>query len=256
MIIATAVMGFSPGMPKPRESWSARMAHSLMARCPDTIWYVGVPKSLKWDYERGVVLQGIAQLYNVTHDARYQAYIKRQIDQFVTTDGSIRTYDYSSFNLDNIATGRLLLSLFAWTGDHGYKTAADTLRKQLTNQPRTKEGGFWHKKIYPNQMWLDGLYMAEPFYAQYASMFGEDSDFNDVGNQFIFIEKHARDSATGLLFHGWDESKEQRWSNPSTGQSSSFWGRAMGWYGMGLVDALDWLPQQDPQRPATLWLRH
>jgi unsaturated rhamnogalacturonyl hydrolase len=252
LIIATIGIGASLGMAKPRESWSARMAHSLMARCPDSIWYVGVPKSLKWDYERGVVLEGIAQLYNVTHDAHYQAYIKKQIDQFIPIDGSIRTYDYSSFNLDNIATGRLLLSLFAWTGEERYKTAADTLRKQLANQPRTKEGGFWHKKIYPNQMWLDGLYMAEPFYAQYASMFGEDSDFKDIADQFIFMENHARDSATGLLFHGWDESREQRWSNPATGRSSSFWGRAMGWYGMGLVDALDWLPQQDPQRPVLI----
>ena len=229
--------------------WSIRMADSFMGRNPDTIWYVGVPKSLNWDYERGVVLEAFAQLYDVTHDARYQTYIKRQIDQFVTADGLIKTYDYSAFNLDNIATGRLLLSLYAWTGEARYKVAADTLRKQLANQPRTHEGGFWHKEIYPYQMWLDGLYMAEPFYAQYAAMFDESGDFEDIANQFIFMERHARDTSTGLLYHGWDESRQQHWSNPETGCSPSLWGRGMGWYGMALVDALDWIPEDFPQRP-------
>jgi unsaturated rhamnogalacturonyl hydrolase len=227
--------------------WSVRMADSFMAQCPDTISYVGVPKSLNWDYERGVVLEGIYQVFERTHEQRYIRYIKRQIDQFVDTDGSIRTYDYSSFNLDNIATGRILLALYQSTHDRKYKIAADTLRKQLANQPRTREGGFWHKKNYPYQMWLDGLYMAEPFYAEYASMFREPSDFDDIADQFIFMEKHARDTATGLLYHGWDESKQQEWANPSTGCSPSFWGRAMGWYAMGLVDVLDWFPKDDPK---------
>ncbi len=248
LFLATLVLGCSPGFAQQGAPWSVRMAHSLMARCPDTIWYTGVPKSLSWDYERGVVLEGIEQLYQRTHDERYRNYIEKQIDQFVTADGSIRTYQYASFNLDNIATGRILLKMYEWTREAKYKIAADTLRKQLANQPRTQEGGFWHKLMYPNQMWLDGLYMAEPFYAEYASIFHQPKDCDDIANQFIFMEKHARDPVTGLLYHGWDESKQQKWADPSTGCSRSFWGRAMGWYAMGLVDVLDWFPKEHPKR--------
>ena len=231
-----------------RVPWSIRMADSFIARHPDTIWYPGIAKSLNWDYERGVVLEGAFQIYEKTHDQRYYKYIKKQMDQFINVDGSIRTYDFSTFNLDNIATGRLLLPLFASTHEVKYKIAADTLRKQLAMQPRTSEGGFWHKMIYPNQMWLDGLYMAEPFYAEYASTFGDVSAFDDIAKQFDIMEQRSRDSSTGLLFHGWDESKRQQWANPSTGTSPSFWGRAIGWYAMGLVDVLDWFPRNHPKR--------
>ena len=230
--------------------WSVRMVDTFIAQHPDSIWYKDIPKSLNWDYERGVVLEGIWQVYVAKRNDRYFDYIKKQIDQYIDAQGRIRTYDYATFNLDNIATGRLLLTLFQRTQDERYKIAADTLRKQLANQPRTPEGGFWHKQIYPDQMWLDGLYMAEPFYAEYASLFDEPSDFDDIANQFITIENHVRDTASGLLYHGWDESKQQRWANPSTGCSQTFWGRAMGWYAMGLVDVLDWFPKNHPQRPA------
>ena len=121
------------------------------------------------------------------------------------------------------------------------------LRSQLKTHPRTKEGGFWHKKIYPWQMWLDGLYMGEPFYAEYTLLSGE-NNWDDIANQFVWMEKHARDAKTGLLYHGWDESKEQRWANKTTGQSPHFWGRAMGWYAMGLVDTLDSFPLGNPRR--------
>jgi unsaturated rhamnogalacturonyl hydrolase len=138
--------------------------------------------------------------------------------------------------------------LYKVTGQEKYRKAAALLREQLKTQPRTSDGGFWHKKIYPSQMWLDGLYMAEPFYAEYAAMFHEDSDFDDIAKQFELMERHARDPKTGLLYHGWDESKQQRWANPTTGTSPNFWDRAMGWYGMALVDTLDYFPQQSPQR--------
>ena len=222
--------------------WSVRVVHSLMERNADTLKYPGVEKSGKWDYERGVVLQGVYQLYLTTHKKEYLNYIKKHIDLYIQNDGSIRTYDYGSFNLDNIATGRTLLALYKITKDKKYKISADTLRKQLAHQPRTNEGGFWHKKIYPYQMWLDGLYMAEPFYAQYAQMFHEGADFHDIANQFIFIERHTRDSKTGLLFHAWDESKQMPWANKQTGCSPNLWGRAMGWYAWALVDVLDYMP--------------
>jgi unsaturated rhamnogalacturonyl hydrolase len=228
--------------------WSLRIVESFISLYPDTIAYSGVPKSKRWDYERGVVLQGIWQVYKATGEEKYLAYIKKNIDQFVENDGTIRSYEYDTFNMDNIATGRQLLELYQITKNVKYKKAADTLRKQLSHQPRTHEGGFWHKKIYPFQMWLDGLYMGEPFYAEYARLFDEPADFDDIINQFIFSEKHTRDTTTGLLFHAWDESKQQRWANPLTGVSPHFWGRAMGWYAWALVDVLDFVPEDHPKR--------
>jgi unsaturated rhamnogalacturonyl hydrolase len=228
--------------------WSTRIVQSVMALHPDTIAYSGVPKSTRWDYERGVVLQGVWQVYKATGDEQYLTYIKKNIDQFVSEDGLIKTYEYVSFNLDNIATGRNLLALYETTSDKKYKIAADTLRKQLAHHPRTNEGGFWHKKIYPYQMWLDGIYMAEPFYAEYAQVFHEPADFDDIANQFIFIERHTHDATTGLLYHAWDESKQMPWADKQTGCSPHFWGRAIGWYVWALVDVLDYLPQDHPKR--------
>lgn len=228
--------------------WSVRIGRSLMAHNPDMISYANSPSSTRWGYERGVVLQGIWQLYLTSGDSTYLAYIKKHIDQFVDESGTIKTYEYGTFNIDNIATGRQLLALFKSTRDKKYKIAADTLRKQLANHPKTNEGGFWHKKIYPYQMWLDGLYMAEPFYAEYAQMAHELTDFDDITNQFIYIERHTRDQNTGLLYHAWDESKKQKWSDSITGCSPHFWGRAMGWYAWALVDVLDFIPEDHPKR--------
>jgi unsaturated rhamnogalacturonyl hydrolase len=228
--------------------WSIKIVESVIAHFPDTIAYAGISKSKRWDYERGVLLEGIWQVYKATGNKEYLAYIKKNIDQFIDDDGTIKTYDYSTFNIDNIPTGRQLLALYNITAEKKYKIAADTLRKQLANQPRTNEGGFWHKKIYPYQMWLDGLYMGEPFYAEYAKMFNEPADFDDIVNQFIWIEKHTRDPKTGLLYHAWDESKKQKWADTLTGQSPHFWGRAIGWYAWALVDVLDYIPQDHPRR--------
>jgi unsaturated rhamnogalacturonyl hydrolase len=178
--------------------------------------------------------------------------MQKSMDHFVDDQGNIRTYKFADYNLDNILCGRILLTLYKVTGQQKYYKAASTLRKQLAEQPRINEGGFWHKKIYPDQMWLDGLYMAEPFYAEWASTFHEDSAFNDIARQFIIIEKHARDAKTGLLYHGYDESKKQAWANKTTGVSPNFWGRAMGWYGMALVDALPYFPKDHPERKALI----
>jgi unsaturated rhamnogalacturonyl hydrolase len=138
--------------------------------------------------------------------------------------------------------------LYRVTGKEKYKKAAEHLRSQLATHPRTNEGGFWHKKIYTNQMWLDGLYMGAPFYAEYAMLFHEDAAFDDIANQFIWMENHARDAKTGLLYHAWDESKQQQWANKETGTSPLFWARAMGWYSDALVDALDYFPASHPMR--------
>jgi len=202
----------------------------------------------RWTYDHGLVLKGIERVYLATNDKQYLDFIQRSMDHFVNDDGSIRTYKLDEYNIDNINPGRNLLFLYKTTGQEKYRKAAALLREQLKTHPRTSDGGFWHKKIYPSQMWLDGLFMGEPFYAEYAATFKEDAAFDDIAKQFILMERHSRDDKTGLLYHGWDESKQQRWANPTTGRSPNFWGRAMGWYAMALVETLDYFPQKHPQR--------
>ena len=202
----------------------------------------------KWTYDHGLVLKGIERVWINTGDKQYFDFIQRSIDHFVANDGSIRTYSLDEYNIDNILPGRNLLFLYKATRQEKYQKAATLLREQLKTHPRTSEGGFWHKKIYPSQMWLDGLYMGEPFYAEYAATFNEPAAFDDIAKQFVLMERHSRDDKTGLLYHGWDESKQQRWANPQTGRSPNFWGRAMGWYAMALVDTLDYFPEKHKQR--------
>ncbi|HEY3039867.1 MAG TPA: DUF4350 domain-containing protein [Pyrinomonadaceae bacterium] len=226
---------------------SERMAATVMTRWTGS-WETDPGKAEKWSYEQGVVLKGIESVWYNTADGRYFKYIQQSIDRFVNDDGTIKTYKLDDYNIDNVLNGRILLLLYKVTGQDKYRKAAALLREQLKTQPRTAEGGFWHKKIYPSQMWLDGLYMGEPFYAEYAATFHEDADFDDIARQFTLMELHARDARTGLLYHGWDESKKQRWANPQTGTSPNFWGRAMGWYAMALVDTLEYFPKDHPKR--------
>jgi len=229
---------------------SQKMAATVMKVWPmDTSSIVGKPFK-KWNYDEGVVLKGMEGVWQQTADRTYFKYIQQSMDNLVSKDGSTITgYKADDYTLDNILCGRNLLMLYNVTGSEKYFKAATMLYDQLKKQPRTPEGGFWHKKRYPDQMWLDGLYMAESFYAQYAGMMHKEADFDDIANQFILMEKHARDAKTGLLYHGWDYSKKERWSNMQTGLSQEFWGRADGWYAMALVDVLDYFPQDHLKRP-------
>jgi len=232
-------------------SLSEEMAKTVMTIWPDSL--SNEPgKPVKWSYDQGVILEGIANLWKRTGDGKYFAFLQKSMDLFVQNDGSIDRYKLSDYNIDNVKNGRAILLLYDVTGKEKYYKAASLLRKQIEGQPRTNEGGFWHKKIYPYQMWLDGLYMGEPFYAQYAANFHQQDAFDDIANQFIYMENHAIDQKTGLLYHGWDESKEQAWANKTTGTSPHFWGRAMGWYGMALVDVLDNFPASHPKRKELL----
>jgi unsaturated rhamnogalacturonyl hydrolase len=201
-----------------------------------------------WNYEIGVVMMGFERLWRTTGDIRYQQYMKHIVDKFIDENGNIKTYKQDEYNSDNIPTGRQLLTLYQTKNEVKYKKAADLLRNQLAWQPRNKVGGFWHKLKYPTQMWLDGLYMIEPFYAEYAQMTGKNTDFDDIANQFAQVERYARDEKTGLLYHGWDESKLQKWANSETGKSPEFWSRAMGWYVMAIVETLDYFPKDHPRR--------
>ena len=201
-----------------------------------------------WNYEIGVVLMGFERLSAYTADTTYWQYTKHIIDHFIANDGNIRTYVMDEYNSDFIPPGRQLLHLYERYKDEKYKKAAMVLRSQVSWQPRNKVGGFWHKLKYPTQMWLDGLYMVEPFYAEYSVINKQPEYFNDIINQFVWMEKYSRDLKTGLLYHGWDESKLQRWANPKTGLSPEFWSRSMGWYMMALVDVLDYIPKDHPRR--------
>ena len=238
LILATAQVIPRP-MP-PERAWSVRMAESVMRR--DSIVHP------KWDYVAGVVLLGMQRVAERTRDTAMAHYVKRNIDRLVSSDGTIATYVRDDYTLDAINEGKLLFSLYASTHDERYAKAARALRDQLRTQPRTSEGGFWHKKTYPFQMWLDGLYMAEPFYAQYGAVFGEPAAFDDVAQQFLLTARHTRDPRTGLMYHGWDERHAQPWADSLTGVSPSFWARAMGWYAMALVDALDFIPLKQRDR--------
>src|SRR5688572_24060705 len=224
---------------------SQQVAATVMNRWKDSF---ALGSTARWSYDMGVILKGFEGIWRNTGDVKYYNYILKQMDFFVQDDGTIKTYKPDEYNIDHINNGKLVLLLYRITQKEKYLKAANLLREQLRTHPRTNEGGFWHKKIYPYQMWLDGLYMGAPFYAEYADLMHEDTAFNDVANQFIWMEKHARDAKTGLLYHAWDESKQQKWANKETGLSPLFWARAMGWYATALVDALDWFPENHPKR--------
>ena len=232
-------------------SLSEQMTATVMTRWNDS-WELQPGRSEKWSYDQGVVLKGIEGVWLNTADGKYFRFIQQSMDRFVRDDGTIRTYELNEYNIDNINNGRILLLLYNVTGQEKYRKAAALLREQLKTHPRTSEGGFWHKQIYPSQMWLDGLYMGEPFYAEYAATFHEGAAFDDIARQFVLMELHSRDAKTGLLYHAWDESRKQRWANATTGRSPNFWGRAMGWYAMALVDTLDYFPQDHPQRASLI----
>lgn len=240
--------------------WSERMALSEIHRFPDPT-KLDFQEKPRWSYTNGLVLQALFQVYEQTKNDKILSYIQLYTSQMIHEDGTIETYKFQSYNLDMIKSGDVVFSLYEKTKAPLFKQVLDTLHLQLEQQPTTKEGGYWHKKIYPNQMWLDGVYMAEPFHAKYALHYltGEEQMkvYDKIVLQFDLIEKYNRDTETGLYYHGWDESREQKWANPETGLSANFWSRGMGWYGMALVDVLDFLPENYPGRERLIgYLNH
>jgi len=225
-------------------SWSVRMTDALIAR--------NAQVSARWDYTAGLVLLAVHRVGEATGKPAYADYVRRNMDRFIDNSGTIVGYKRDEFNLDQITQGRLLFPLFARTKDPRYRSAIETLRAQLRSQPRTSEGGFWHKQIYPQQMWLDGLYMAEPFYVTFAKTFGDTAAFTDALHQFLLLASRARDPRTGLVYHAWDASHSQPWADSLTGNSPNFWGRAVGWYLMAAMDVLDEVPSAHPDRVALL----
>jgi unsaturated rhamnogalacturonyl hydrolase len=219
-------------------SWSQRIANSALSR-------YDLAQS-QWHYKHGLLFKGVYHLWQQTGDGRYGDSLVAYVDNFVQADGRIRTYTLAEYNIDQINPGKLLFPLYRVTGQTAYRQAIELLRDQLRTHPRTHEGGLWHKQIYPYQMWLDGIYMASPFLAEYAVTFDEPAALDDAAFQITTLERHTRDSHTGLLYHGWDESRQQPWADPITGCSPHFWSRAMGWYLMALVDVLERFPPDHP----------
>ena len=237
---------------KPKtEKWSERMARSEMKRFPEP-WMIEKASKPRWGYTHGLVVKSMLEEWKHTGDSTYYDYAKIYADSLIDNDGHIRTMKYLSFNIDNVNAGKILFDFYAQTGDERYKIAMDTLRKQMREQPRTSEGGFWHKLRYPHQMWLDGIFMASPYLAQYGATFGEPTLQDEAVKQILLIARKTYNPATGLYYHGWDESREQKWASRETGCSPNFWSRSIGWYGAAIVDVLDYLPQETEGRDSVL----
>jgi len=224
---------------------SVKIADTLLSECQNG----NHPKiANKWGYVGGMTLMALEHAAEWNQESRYAELVQRHMDDLIENDGTIRTYQLNDYNLDMINEGKNLFSQWKKSGNDKYVQAILHLVDQLKGQPRTSEGGFWHKKIYPFQMWLDGIYMSSPFLAEYASTFDHPESFDEVARQILLIERKTRNPRTGLLHHAWDESKEQRWCDQNTGRSFHIWGRAMGWYAMAVVDALEHFPVDHPQR--------
>jgi len=253
VMVAIIAVGCAPKAPDFSEniSHAVRMADSEMARCPES-WQLDFQKTLKWDYCHGVELQAFLNLYEITGDEKYKDYAISYADTMVNADGSIKTYKLEEYNIDRLNTGKILFRIYEYTKDDKYRKAIDLLRSQMDTHPRNDDGGFWHKKIYPNQMWLDGLYMAAPFMAEYAVRNNRSGDFQDIISQFTTVARHTYDPANGLYRHACDVSRQMFWADSITGQSKHAWGRAMGWYTMGIVDALEFIPENEPGRDSML----
>lgn len=252
-LLLGGILGCTDGKTEKEEQWSERMARSEMKRFPEP-WMIEKAKKPYWGYTHGLVVKSILEEWKHTGDTAYYNYARIYADSLIDVDGKIKTMKYLSFNIDNVNAGKILFDFYAQTHDNRYKIAMDTLRKQMTEQPRTTEGGFWHKLRYPHQMWLDGIFMASPYLVQYGEVFGDSLVYPDVVNQITLIARKTYDPETGLYYHGWDESREQAWADDETGCSPNFWSRSIGWYAAALVDVLDYMPETTAGRDTILTL--
>jgi unsaturated rhamnogalacturonyl hydrolase len=251
--MAMLVLGLMNGLvgviadaaPPPAKPLAVRLADSVLSRSPDPVTIA----DKGFEYTAGIVLYGIAEVYRHTRDPRYLTYIRRWVDTYVRDDGSIDLgEDAGGHNLDRIQPGNLVLFLYQETGDPKYACAARWLRARFDGFPRNAAGGFWHKQKYPDQMWLDGIYMAEPFLARYGRIFAEPGFCLDTAVAQTVLAGEKTRAGGGLFRHAWDASSKAAWADPSSGIAPETWGRAMGWYVMALVDILAELPKDHPGR--------
>jgi len=229
--------------------FSSALVNSTISQYPDLKDFpIYAPH--RWNYEYSFFMAGAYRQGKKINNPEYVSYAKQWIDGFITDEGTFRpnVYTMKEYKLDDILPGRVVLYLYDETGDKKYKSIVDTLMLHLSQQPKTSDGGYWHKEIYPYQMWLDGIFMADVFSMQYASAFNAPEWYDESIHQIKLIYEHTLDPATGLLYHGWDESKNPVWAHPEKGTSPEFWGRAVGWYLMALVESLDYIPESHPER--------
>ncbi|KAF8741390.1 Glycosyl Hydrolase Family 88, partial [Rhizoctonia solani] len=225
---------------------SQRLADSAMSRQQGALPNVR--------YETGVFQRALEAIYAKTKVAKYRDYHLKQVDSMISANGTVTGYNFTLYSLDPIRTGESILYAYEQTNQTKYKVALDTFRRQLDAQPRTPAGAFWHRIVYPNQQWLDGVYMADTYYAVYNKKFANNNNtaWDDVLRQFDLVEQNLRvspnsfpnNSANGLLYHGYDAGLTAVWAQPPTGRCIEVWNRAVGWYAMALVDVLDHFPQK------------
>lgn len=236
--------------------WSQQLADAgLKLQAPHYVWG-------GWDFERerpttfeyttGLLLQAFDDVHQLSPNPAYNKAMLNMADSFVAADGSIRSYQRDKFNIDSINSGNVLLRAYEQTGEAKYQKAAALLRDQLKQHPKTSNGAFWHKKVYPHQVWLDGVYMGIPFLAHYNQLFNNGQGLEEVVHEFVAVRDKLRDPVTGLYFHGWDEQKQQVWANKTTGLSPEFWSRGIGWLAMAVVDTLDYIPREQTDLRAPL----
>lgn len=197
-----------------------------------------------WNYEDGCVLKGALDLYNSTGEEKYRTFVLKYADSYIDVDGNIKGFNPRNYHLDDINSGKVLFDLYEFTKDERYKMAIQHLYEQILIQPRAQESNFWHKDIYPYQVWLDGLYMVMPFYIRYEKRFGSKERLADICGQFLNVRKYMRNTEKGLYYHGYDESRKEAWADKETGLSSNFWGRAAGWFVMALIDVLEEMDEE------------
>lgn len=244
-------LGMSAQRVSSEQPWSVRMAESEMIRWPES-WQLDFQPRLKWDYCHGLELQSMLDVYDRYGDKKFYDYALAYADTMVNADGTIKMYKREEFSLDRINSGKFIFRIYEQTKDEKYKKALALMRSQLDNHPRNEDGGFWHKKVYPHQVWLDGIYMGAPFYAEYSYRNNLVNDYADVIRQFLMAARHTYDPKTDLFRHACDVSRTERWADKETGQSLHSWGRAMGWYAMAFVDALDFIPEHEAGRDSML----
>lgn len=235
------------------QTLAVAFADSEMRRFPEA-WQLDHGKRLYFGYAQGLGCLAMLKVWESTGEQHYFDYVERWADTIINEKGEIHLYKIETYNIDYINPGKILYSLYEHTGKEKYKLAIERLIGQLKWHPRTLEGAYWHKLIYPHQVWLDGVYMAAPFVAQYGQFTNDSAYYEDAINHILVTAKHTFDPNTGLYYHAWDESKKQRWANKQTGQSPNFWGRSIGWWFMALVDVLDFIPEDYPRRDSVVQL--
>ena len=239
------------------ESLLVRTVQSELQRCPTAAELDGLQGRLKWNYTTGLELKAFLDCSYMDELLPVREYVRDWYEAIIDSTGAIGGgYKEANYSLDHICPGWTLLKLVKSYPEEKYFKAIEQLYRQLQAQPRNAEGGFWHKQIYPDQMWLDGLYMAMPFYAEYTRDYVADSlrsaHYEDIVHQFSLAYEHCYDPANGLLRHAWDASQRMFWCDPQTGQSAHAWGRALGWYCMALVEVIDILDQDSRFEDKTL----